>query len=232
MIRLALLLPLVLLGACRAEPDPFTPDWGYDYFPLEMGKEWWYEVDSVIYDPNGAALIDSSSWQWREVVTDTFTDSAGRLWYSLEQFRRPDSTFSWELAQVSALSHADNLALRQENGLTFVKLVFPIDSESQWDGNQYFDPFTTVIIAGETIEMFKDWSYQVISLDAAELAISEANSENLIERRFSEARYTRGIGLTYRHLEILDTQNLDNSKPWEIRAEKGFILCQTLIYHN
>jgi hypothetical protein len=66
------------------------------------------------------------------------------------------------------------------------------------------------------------------------LTVREADSENLIELRRSRVKYAKGIGLVYRELWVLDTQCIEqcDGKPWEEKAEKGFILSQTITAHN
>ncbi|MCC6724075.1 MAG: hypothetical protein IT258_06155, partial [Saprospiraceae bacterium] len=101
-----------------------------------------------------------------------------------------------------------------------------------------------VTVAGESIEMFKGWDYRI--LQAGEAAsfgalqfdetatVEESDSENLIELRRSMSTYAKGIGLVYRELWILDTQCLENcvGQSWEEKAEKGFILKQTITNYN
>jgi hypothetical protein len=66
------------------------------------------------------------------------------------------------------------------------------------------------------------------------VTVQNADSENLIELRLAHEKYARGVGLVYRELWILDTQCIEDciGMTWEQKAEKGFILKQTLIDHN
>lgn len=235
---------LILIPACREIKDPFViqPIEDSDYYPLETGSYWIYSVDSIIFDKNASRPVDTFSFTIKEVVSDTFFDLNGRMWYRIESFERASDTLPWNLRQVLAATLDGKEGLRLENDLIFIKVLLPLTPFKSWDGNKLFDPATLVKVSGETIEMFKGWEYEVLSagvpdtingLAFGEVAtISQANSENLIELRYSREKYARGVGLVERELHILDTQQIDEFVPWEQKAEKGFILYQRLVEAN
>lgn len=235
MTRTLLLFLLVALAfGCKEVKDPFQlPE--YDdvpYYPLEVGRFWEYEVDSTIYDP--IEPLYSSTTLVREEVVDTFLDLQNHTWYRIERFERVSDTLPWEIKQVVAATIRGNEALRLENDLTFVKLLFPLTPFKSWNGNKYFDPFTVVFISAEPVEMFKYWDYRgLATADPNRVAIQQADSENLLERRYALEKYARDTGLIYRELEILDdTLTLDQSIPWDQKAQRGFKLKQTLLKTN
>jgi len=243
-IILPAVLAVLLATACKEVEDPFQlpPVEDGDYYPLEPGKYWIYTVDSIIFDLNAPKRVDTSLHWVKEVVADTFLDLTGRPWYRIERYERTNGTLPWTIKQVVAATISGGQALRLENDLTFIKLLFPITPFATWDGNKLFDPATTVNVRGETIEMFKGWEYRVTDAGIPDTiggniypevaVIRQADSENLVEKRFSEERYARGVGLVSRELQILDTQQIDETRPWEEKAEKGFILHQRLVENN
>ena len=244
------LLPVLLTGflafSCREIEDPFQlPDVeDGDYYPLEPGKYWIYEVDSIIFDKNAPKPVDTAYYWVKEVVADTFFDLGQMLWYRIERYEkpRPADSVTWTIRQDLAATIDENQALRLENDLTFIKMLFPITPFEKWDGNSHFNPGIIVTVSGESIEMFKGWDYQVISAGVPDtiggVAYSEvstirnADSENLIELRYAQEKYARDAGLVERELRILDTQQIDEFIPWEEKAEKGFILRQRLVESN
>ena len=153
-------------------------------------------------------------------------------------------TLNWELKDIWLAIRTDEGAEWIEENLRFLKMVFPLKEGLDWDGNQYIDITTIIPIAGESVEVFKSWSYESISIDESEqigdetfenvATISQANSENLIELRLSEEKYAKGIGLVYREMKILDTQNIIGFEfsTWEDKAQKGYILKQQIIDYN
>jgi hypothetical protein len=241
MTRIGLFAILLLLFSCN-EPDPFEPETGTDYFPLEIGRSWTYQMDSVIYDPTGLEPIDTFTSFMLEEVVDTFLNQSEELWFRIDRSYRASDTADWTVKDVVAAHQSNNQALRSENNLSFIVLDFPLFDGKQWNGISLFSESTIVFVAGESLEMFNSWEYEIATVGMPETiggidfdevtTVYQADNDFQIEYRFSLEKYAKEVGLVYRHLEILDTQNVDPSKPWTEKAEKGFILTQTLIDFN
>jgi hypothetical protein len=232
---LGILVILLLFAACKEVEDPFQlpDDDSAEFYPLYIGKYWLYELDSIIYAPNAAKPIDTLYREVREEVVDTFLDLLGNTWYRIDRFERASDTLPWSINQVVAAAVHGKEALRLENDLTFVKLLFPLEPFKTWNGNKDFDPAIIIRIAEESLEMFKGWEYRVLNEGGQDtVRIQQANTENFIELRYARETYVRGKGLAERELRILDTQNIDDTRPWEEKAEKGFILRQRLVETN
>ena len=237
---------LLLFASCKDEStfeDPII-DETQQYFPLQIGKQITYRVDSIIYDPINETEIqvDTSFVYVREIVTDTFTNEVGDLIYTIERSKSFDAAFNWQITDVWAASKSQTRAERYEENLRFVKMVFPVRNGDIWDGNTFIDETTLYPVAGESMEIFKSWFYEVMSTDEPETiggftfdevtTIQQANEENLIERRYSLEKYAKGVGLVYREMEIYDTQNINESIPWEEKADKGFKLTLVVVDYN
>lgn len=249
-----LFFSVCLFCACEEEPDPSPTDLGYNYYPLEVGKFRLYELDSIVFDPGGSGtLVDTSMGQLREEIVELFEDAAGDTVYRVERSYRRETGTPFQVIKVytEQLDRQRQQLVRQEDNLRFVKMVFPVRENRSWDGNVNFDEQINVLVAGESVQMFKSWDYRfertaldstIAGIDYADLVHLElANSENVIENRQADEYYAPGIGLVYRTLDIQDTQcevccNNDTEQciplPWVEKAEKGFSLRQRLIDHN
>jgi len=218
---------------------------GTDYFPLAVGKYIEYELDSIIFDTTSVGIvIDTVELFVREEITDTFEDLLGQTNYRIERSERSTPSDIWEIKSVFGALRTENQAQRVEDNFRFVKMIFPLRDGEIWDGNQFIDPQTIITVAGETLEMYKDWLYEVEDVHRIDLynsmpfdsvtTVYQANSENLIEYRFSMEKYASGVGLIYREMWILDTQCISDciGQTWEQKAQKGFILRQTITAHN
>ena len=239
------LVGLFLFSSCKDEStfeDPII-DETQQYFPIGLGKSITYQVDSIIYDPTeNSVVVDTSRVYIREVMVDTFRDEVGALIYRVERYQAFDSNFDWEIKDVWSASISTTRAERFEENLKFVKMVFPVKDGDIWDGNVFIDETAIFSVAGESIEIFKSWFYEVISTDEPEeiggfsfdnvTTISQADEENLIERRYSVEKYAKGVGLVYREMEIYDTQEIDESIPWVDKADKGFRLVMEVIDYD
>lgn len=244
---LALLVLVLGLQSCEKKSvveDFAESKFGYDYFPLELGKYWIYHVDSTIYDDIGATIIESSS-QVREEIVEVYTDETGDEIYRIERFWRSSDSMQWVVTDVWVAYQNGLQAYRTEENLKFVKFVFPPAVGTRWDSNIFIDNATVVTVSGESLSMFAGWDEARIDAfdepdqagdvsydNVATVILTDDDEENSIERRYALEKYARGVGLIYKEYEILDSQCSSCTGTWAEKAEKGFILKQTLIEHN
>lgn len=248
-IFIILISSFIFFISCDKTIENLNIDYGYDYYPLEVGKYIIYDVDSITYDPTvSSTSIDTTSYQTKEEIVETSTDNEGRIVYIIHYSTRQSSIDNWTLEDVYTTVQDDYWIERTEDNFRFVKMLFPTKVDSTWDGNRYFaDDNVIITVRGETLEMFKNWSSVTTSKGDSKtigglnfddiLTVQHADDENLIERRFVEEQYARGVGLVEKTVMILDTQcngNLSNciGVPWEEKAEKGFILKMVVNSHN
>ena len=140
--------------------------------------------------------------------------------------------------------------MRTEENLRFLRLIFPLDEGRSWDGHVYFDENREIEIAGERMQPFRNWNYEVDALDVpgavgaftfdSLLVVIEVDDNNAIERRLSRVVYAKNVGLVEREQWILDSQYCNQTPPpsdcltlpWEQKAERGYILRQTVTGFN
>lgn len=220
--------------------DPLIIDSGEEYIPLAVGQEWLYDLDSIIYDPEPGEIVrDTLTYQMKHVVVDTFRDRLDQLTYRIERFTRRADTSAWRVTDVWTARLEERRFVWTEENQPFIKLIFPLKADSRWDGNALFDDDNvSVKIRGENIDIYKFWAdYDVISRGPETVngtpyddvvTVLQVDREITIEKRYSLEKYARGIGLVYKELVILDTQNENTPIPFEERAERGFIMRQSL----
>lgn len=248
LIGLLSLMTLFLL-TCEGETAEPRADKGYDYFPLEVGQEWNYLMDSIVLRPQvGGLLFDSVRLEVQETLVDTLRDLEGQLWYRGERYDRRVDSSAWRFSQTFLLRRDELRAYRREDNLEFVKMVFPLRSDQNWDGHVAFDPFREIEVAGQPIQIFVDWNYRYLSFDQTGMVLDKtydqltlvegADYENLLNRRLSIEGYAKNIGLVYREIEVFETQcqrccNGDTGAcldlPWREKAEGGYIIKQWLV---
>ncbi len=224
----------------------------YAYFPLKIGKFVVYQVDSIVYDfdAGGNTVQDSSRTFSKEIVADTLRDSSGELQYIIERYEQTDLSQPWVFKNAITSSQTATQSIRTEDNWRFLKLVFPMDRRSEWDGNIWIDESREIEIAGERMRPFTNWAYKVDSIDVqaivgqfsfdSTLLVTEADDTNVIERRLSRVRYAKHIGVVWREQWILDSQYCNQvppptdceTRPWPQKAEKGYILRQTILSFN
>lgn len=205
-------------------------------------------------------VVTKNIYELKEVVGDTEIDNEGRTYHRIERYIRKTANDPWVLKSVWRAQIVGKRAERVEENLRFIKLVFPPQiGDSTWNGNRYINIDTSYAIGapvyGLSMEVYKDWSdYKYTELDKplllnglsfdSTLTVSQSNYQNAILIRYSLEKYAKNVGLIYKELKILETQcktcSPNNtpcitncqSKPWEEKAENGFILKMTAKAHN
>ena len=238
------ILGSLLFGSCKKEnPELPVGFYAYDYFPLAIGKYWTYQIDSVIFDPSVSGHpFRISSNLVKTTMIDTFFDGSGLLNYVVEYAIMNQTTQQWEPAYLGRASRSVSEAFLDEAGRKLVKMTFPPVAGAHWDGTRYINQQAVVYISGEPIEMFKDWDPRIVSTDEPGtignasfdkiLTIEFVDTESRIEKRLALEKYIRGVGLAFREYWILDTQLNTDERPWDQKAQRGFILTQQLMDHN
>jgi hypothetical protein len=229
-----LLVVFTLLGiwGCKEETVVLDTPFQYEYFPLMLGQQRNFIVDSVLFDPQGSRVsIDTTTTFVREVVVDTFRNANKDLEYRIERFERSNAQDNWVLKSVLTESRTTTQAQRFENNFRLLKMVFPVQSELKWNPLLYADPSTKVEVKGEPLELFKGWKANIKGIGQSwnqypnTLEIQFSNYENAIELRRGTERYAANLGLVYRELSVLNTQCLPClGQTWEKKAQAGFIL--------
>jgi hypothetical protein len=246
--RLSWAAALLALGCAKPEKAP-PLDLGHDFFPLELGREYIYAVDSFIFRTIAGGLrVDTVRLWRREFAFDSLSDDTGAAVYRFERSERYRPDAPWTPRGVFSAQREATRAMRTEENLRLIPLIFPPLEGRRWNGNQYVASDTRIIVAGESLELFKGWDYRILSGAQAEtigernyesvVAVRMADFESLVERRLVIEKYARGVGLVYREYLIADTQcrqccagntsqclDID----WFAKAEKGFLMRQTLI---
>ena len=230
---------LVCLSSCKEESiAPMGIDIDTDFYPLEVGRTWVYQTDSVIFNKQ-LSSVDTLRGFMREEITDEFATAGDNVSYVIERSFRRSLEDQWNVTDIYSASFIDNKATRNEENLRFVKMVLPTSVGQKWDGNQFFDESVILNVGGELIEVYKNWGSEVTAIDSTVVLdgiqfencteIILADNENSIEKRFAKEIYAKGVGLISKEMIIICTQNGDASIDILERAEEGFVLSQSLI---
>lgn len=232
------------------------PPVGQAYYPIEEGRYKIYQIDSLLYDEYNCNTV-RTRFQVKEVTGAAIIDGERATAYRIKRYQRITDADPWVLTEVWTEKLEDQQIQRVEDNQRMIKVVFPVKEGTTWDGVVYIRNDTLVPIRGGSIDLYKDWDrfeygpvgqpyIDTVSNKVYEDAvqITQVDKTNNIERRYSTEVYAKGIGLVYKEMRILDTQcriprcvgQSDIATcigtPWHIKAEKGFILKQSLLEHN
>ncbi len=225
-----------------SKTEQISLDYGYEYFPLKVGQENIFRVDSTILFSGGNDIVMTTSYI-REVIAEALPDDGDFKTYRIEKYTAPSQNGPWKINGVEIRKINTQEALVQAENLTFLKLVFPIEKGVKWDGNIYFDDQREITVGADKHNIYQGWEYQISDVgltrdyDFGQLTgvirIGHIDEEDFLDRKFSEEYYAKGIGLVESNLEIFHADNgKDDTTPWIEGASKGFTIKKVLVSHH
>lgn len=184
-----------LLGACSdttIEPDLSRV--GYDYFPLVVGQYVIYNVEAIDYDILGN--VDSSYYELKVEVVDSFRNQAGAFSYILHRSTRENDEQPWQFSSAWSSYKTSNIAVLIEENVPYLKLTFPIENKRQWDGNS--------LNTNEVDEYEYDGTDQLYvtpdndSIQQVLRVVQNDNQDTIIQQDKRIEMYAKNIGLVYK----------------------------------
>ncbi|MEJ6695177.1 MAG: hypothetical protein QNK51_05055 [Chitinophagales bacterium] len=233
------LLALILFSSCKDDSFISDSDFGFNYQPKTAGHWVEYAVDSTNYnDITIPPIITISSYFIREEIDTTFIDASGDVNLVIDQFRKNTLGAPWDLYQVGSFKITEDNFQRYFNDLRFINLIFPVRDSREWQGHSFLD-----VENEPTLDYLDDtryeWNYvysnvdQTLSLDSflfdSSLVVTQIDEENLFEKKFSQEKYVRNVGLVSKQLLVLNTQAAPSGASFIDRAESGFVINWRLI---
>lgn len=197
------LAALASLTACQ-EDEPAVVDLGHDYFPQNIGHWIEYQVDSMrvsLVTPPSSFDTVVYSYPLREVLVENFTDGEGRACQRLVRYLR-DENDTWVAKDVWWQTRDAVRAERSEENLRRVKLVFPPREGTEWNTNAT----NTEAAFGLTYEEVEvPFSVNNLNFEST-VSVVGTFENNLINSRYYEERYARGVGMIVHVMDSIDTQ--------------------------
>ena len=231
---------VALFSSCRKKEDE-TGDITRNYFPLTFGKYVTYDVDSLYYDENLCTQYRIKS-QLKYVVTDTFTDRSNfynRLCYIVDVFARPYEGAIWIPQSVILLNPTGNSLNWSQDGVKYVKMMFPVTEGIKWKGN------ANVPATDLALSYLMNWNYQymnyqksyntgLLNFDNTVTVLENDESVNYpgvdsgvaAYRTYSKSVYAYNVGLVYREITHW------TYKAYNSQCLNGYSVVMRAIDHN
>ena len=228
-----ILATAALLAACEEEPTEIAVSdvdlRDYLLTPAPGGDGGIvFAVDSTLFDPAvGGTAVRTSNQTWTLRTEEGSDDEQLFLVEKRSGGLAPDQQF-WRWGIVN-----DGQGIVNEiDGVSYLSLVAPFVAGAEWDPLLLTDPDLVVAIEAEPVAIHKDWGARIDSVGMyfrmnetpiSAVWVTHADSENRIELRRVREVYGLNVGLLERHVDVLDSQNLEEVS-WDDKAEKGFRL--------
>ncbi|WP_146199141.1 hypothetical protein [Arcicella aurantiaca] len=167
------------------------PQTGTSFFYPILGTFIVYDVQEIQYSLTETPKV--KNYQFKEVNASFFQDSDNKETLRIERYRRENETQKWTIDSIFTAKKEVDKALKTENNVTYVKMIFPIKEGVKWNGNLYNS------LGNDFYEMKKvNQPFQINGQNFAKtLSVIQQNDSTLVDLKRRMEIYAEGIGLVY-----------------------------------
>lgn len=126
MRKILYIVCLSSLWSCKKDKTT-SVDLGYDYFPIQVGSQWLYKVDSMVYYSGNDTLF---TYNEQIIVDSTFIDDVQDTVFRLLRYKNS------VINKVYTIKKLPSRLEQRENNIE-VKLIFPIREGQTWNINSF-----------------------------------------------------------------------------------------------
>lgn len=208
-VRYILFIALIsLFSSCKKDEVIHTAGPSYQYAPVDTGRWVLYDVDSTYYSVLTTPPATRFRFQILERIDSTYIDNQGRPTQRLERFRRDSTGAPWQQAVTAWNSTLTLFGYeRVEDNVRYLKLGFPINLNTTWDGNAY-NVFDADEYGYEDIHV--EYSIGPLYFDST-LIVTRGQPPNAIERKNGKEIFANHVGMIYKEYYDLNIQNFSDT---------------------
>ncbi len=215
---------LALLVGCTEGDETIVqnefPVSGREYFPLETGRFWEYDVEEHHWNYNRDSVVRC---QFRERIDTVFLGATGEPTYRIVRSRRDDSLGVWREDSTLALVNTADLLRSTSNNVPAIELLFPVREGKSWNPN-LFNSATTYAGLRTYAGMDASLTLPYGRSFARTLRVIDEPQNSEVNRREQESAYAWGIGRIYRRRQILDYCNSQQVAEGRCQIGSGYIV--------
>ena len=173
---------------CKCESPPQT---GKDFFYPVVGQAVIYDIQETQYALTTAPII--KNYQLKEILASILTNTDGKQTLQIERYRRENDSQKWAIDSVFSARKEIDKALKTENNVTYMKLIFPVSEGLKWNGNAYN------ALGDDSYELKKiNQPFQTNGQNFLKtLTVVQQNDSTLVDLKRRTEVYAEGIGLIY-----------------------------------
>ncbi len=218
-----ILAQLLFISSCNEEIEPNVDFFGYEYYPLTVGDYRIYHTSTTYYNLDGS--IDSAKYLVKEIAEESvlFTDGNTRI--ILGRYSKEINDLEWKKDSIWAVLMDDQKIVVSEANVDYVKLVFPVAEEKEWDGNATNAEQSEFY---SIINLNKSYSYDTLTY---ENALTVVHNDLLDPAKITEDDvrfevFAKDVGLIHKYRKKINYCSgcTENGK-----IDDGFIFEQKLI---
>jgi hypothetical protein len=197
---------VILVASCKKDDVVAEEiDFGYDYYPGDVGRYVVYNCDSTVWVDLGQDT-EFYKFQIKEIIDSAFSDNQGRpalriarykKWIKYDDTTVTVDTSAWYLQDIWWANKTTTTAEVVEENNRYIKLSFPVVEDNTWNGNSQ--------------NTMSAWDYEYTAVDVPytigtlsfpqTLHVKQYNSAGnpLFYKNYFE-KYARGVGMIYKEI--------------------------------
>ncbi|MCS6824708.1 MAG: hypothetical protein NZ529_10465 [Cytophagaceae bacterium] len=199
---------IFLSVSCRTKKnEPDGSIIGYDYYPIQTGLFYIYEVTERKYNGilNGQESYSDTLYYVKELIFTPITIN-DETKYQVYRFYKTATapTFDDQPDSVWTVFNDRSKIIKAENNYRYIKLIFPPENGRTWDGNalNFFgiDIYTAA-------QYRKPFSYTVNNETKnypSTVTVIQEDEKNLVNKDYRIEVYAQGVGMVYKQSEYYE----------------------------
>ena len=98
---LLIIICICFLASCTKENtiEVSTTNYFYQYFPTDSGIIRYYQADSIFWDANNQAALDTIRYEIKEVIAGNYFDNENEICQRIERYKK-DVNGNWIIWKV------------------------------------------------------------------------------------------------------------------------------------
>lgn len=207
------------MASCENETVP-APDSGAGYYPVAVGNYWIYAVADTTWSQASQSMpsvATPKAYQFKETITEEFTDAAGKKAFRLVRSKREGTSGSFVNDSVFTLSATGQSVTLNRNSTRTLELIFPVRDGRLWNFNAYNNNFNDTITA-ETRRYSRageSFTTRAVAGNPAQTFANTVTTSNtgaaaetsLLKRIGYQQVFAKGIGPVYRRRDLFLNYN-------------------------
>ncbi|MDA7803110.1 hypothetical protein N8987_00855 [Crocinitomix sp.] len=212
-------LLLILFASCK-KAIPTSINYGYDYFPTQVGLYKIFDVVDVFHDVALDPQHDTSIYQIKEVIFENLIDNEGDTIQRIKRYYRESDTLDWVIKDIWTQKRTATTAEVVEENDRFIKMVFAIAYDRVWNGNALNNEVA--------LDYYYENIYEPYTIPGFEfestVQVEKENFTSFIDYRRQYDVYAKDIGRVKSVYKILEIDNFDT-----LDIQKGPEITYTLV---
>lgn len=196
---LSILSIITLFTSCKDEApeEPKDLTIGQSFYPIQKGQFQTFSVKQTRFALNETPV--TTTYQLKEVIGDEFVGENGEKLNEVLRYVRPNGLEVFRLDSVFSVRKDENVVVKMEHNIPYVKFDFPIEEGKTWNG-YLFNARPAKDFLAQDVNAAKSVGNTNFSRT---ITVIESQDSSLVDKNLRYEVYADEVGLIYKKTESL-----------------------------